>query len=98
MSSLCEDSTTDWMILHSHPEHYSNTKSERFGFPRFLNGMDAACQLRQIDKDTVLIFITNLAQYAINSYDVHALDFMVKPVECGECLPFAETVGGQWWN
>lgn len=49
-----------------------------------LNGLDAARRLRQMDEDVVLIFITNLAQYAINGYEVRALDFMVKPVTYGE--------------
>jgi len=49
-----------------------------------LNGLDAARRLRQVDEDAVLIFITNLAQYAIKGYEVHALDFMVKPVAYGE--------------
>lgn len=49
-----------------------------------LNGLDTARRLRQVDENVTLIFITNLAQYAINGYEVRALDFMVKPVEYGE--------------
>lgn len=49
-----------------------------------MNGLDTARRLRQVDEDVALIFITNLAQYAINGYEVRALDFMVKPVEYGE--------------
>lgn len=49
-----------------------------------LNGLDTARRLRQVDEDVALIFITNLAQYAIKGYEVRALDFMVKPVEYEE--------------
>ncbi|GAA0799728.1 LytTR family DNA-binding domain-containing protein [Faecalicatena orotica] len=45
-----------------------------------LNGLDAARKLRMMDMHVCLIFITNMAQYAINGYEVQALDFMVKPV------------------
>lgn len=45
-----------------------------------LGGMDAAAKLREIDKAVILIFVTNLAQFAIKGYEVDALDFVVKPV------------------
>lgn len=46
-----------------------------------MNGMEAAQLLRSYDKQTPLIFVTDLAQYAIHGYQVDALDFIVKPVE-----------------
>lgn len=46
-----------------------------------INGMDAAKTIRTTDGDTALIFVTQMAQYAINGYQVDALDFIVKPVE-----------------
>lgn len=49
-----------------------------------MNGLDTARRLRQVDEGVALIFITNLAQYAINGYEVRALDFIVKPVEYRE--------------
>lgn len=45
-----------------------------------LNGMDTARQLRQVDLQTVILFVTNIAQYAINGYEVDAVDYMIKPV------------------
>ncbi|MCI8613048.1 MAG: response regulator transcription factor [Clostridia bacterium] len=45
-----------------------------------LNGMDTAKRLRAVDKDVVLIFVTNMAQFALGGYAVDAMDFMVKPV------------------
>ena len=44
------------------------------------NGMEAAKILRQTDQTTILVFITNLKQYAINGYDVDAIGFVVKPI------------------
>lgn len=45
-----------------------------------IDGMEAAEKLREIDKDVVLIFVTNMAQLAIKGYKVNAMDFLVKPV------------------
>ena len=44
-----------------------------------LNGMQTAKKLREIDKEVSLIFVTNLAQYAVEGYEVDAFDFIVKP-------------------
>lgn len=45
-----------------------------------MTGMEAAQALRQMDRAVVLIFITNMAQYAISGYSVEALDFILKPI------------------
>ena len=45
-----------------------------------MSGMEAAGLMRAYDEETPLIFVTNLAQYAIRGYEVDALDFIVKPV------------------
>ena len=45
-----------------------------------MNGMEAATRIRQMDRDVVLMFVTNMIQYAINGYEVGALDFVLKPV------------------
>ena len=37
-------------------------------------------KLREIDNNVLVIFVTNLAQYAVNGYEVDAFDFLVKPV------------------
>lgn len=44
-----------------------------------LNGLEVSKKLREIDADTILIFITNLAQYAIDGYTVKATDYIIKP-------------------
>ncbi len=45
------------------------------------DGMTAAKRLRRIDKVVTLVFITNLAQYAVAGYEVDALDYILKPVD-----------------
>ena len=45
-----------------------------------VNGMDAAEQVRLKDSDVVLMFITNMANYALRGYEVGALDFVMKPI------------------
>ena len=47
----------------------------------FINGMDAARYIRRMDQRVIIIFITSLAQYAIQGYEVQALDYILKPVE-----------------
>ncbi len=45
-----------------------------------MDGMEASRRLRKVDKDVVLILITNLVQFAVNGYEVEAFDFVVKPI------------------
>lgn len=45
-----------------------------------MDGMEVAHEVRRTDQAAGIIFITNMAQYAIRGYEVSAIDFMVKPV------------------
>lgn len=45
-----------------------------------LDGFAAAQQIRQLDSDVVIVFVTALGQYAIRGYEVGALSYLVKPV------------------
>lgn len=47
---------------------------------KHLDGMTTAERIRQMDVEVILIFITNMAQYAIKGYSVGALDYVLKPV------------------
>ena len=47
---------------------------------RRMDGMAAAEAIRKVDRDVILIFITNMAQFAIRGYAVDALDYILKPV------------------
>ncbi|MBQ8160630.1 MAG: response regulator transcription factor [Clostridia bacterium] len=46
-----------------------------------LDGMETAHLIRKMDQDCILIFVTNMAQFAIKGYEVDALDFILKPVK-----------------
>lgn len=45
-----------------------------------MNGMETARALRKMDATVILIFITNLAQYAVNGYEVEAMNYLLKPI------------------
>lgn len=47
---------------------------------RFMDGMTAAGIIRESDPEVIIIFITNMAQYAIKGYQVNATDYVLKPV------------------
>ena len=47
---------------------------------KFMDGMTAAEEIRKVDPEVVIIFITNMAQYAIRGYAVDALDYVLKPI------------------
>ena len=47
---------------------------------RFMDGMSAAEEIRKQDSEVVIMFITNMTQYAIRGYEVDALDYILKPV------------------
>ena len=45
-----------------------------------MDGMTAATQIRRADSEVVLVFITNMVQYAIGGYAVNAMDYLLKPL------------------
>lgn len=45
-----------------------------------MDGMRAAHKLREVDNFVLLIFITNMGDYAVKGYDVGAIAFIKKPV------------------
>ena len=46
----------------------------------YMDGMTAAEEIRRLDTEVVIIFITNSQQYAIKGYAVDALDYVLKPI------------------
>lgn len=46
----------------------------------YLDGMTAAELIRRSDPEVILIFVTNMPQYAIRGYAVGAMDYVLKPV------------------
>lgn len=47
---------------------------------RFMDGMTAAEKIRKVDRDVLIMFITNRTDYAIRGYQVDAIDYVLKPV------------------
>ncbi len=45
-----------------------------------MDGMDASKKLREIDDNIQIIFCTTMAKYALFGYEVHAFDYLVKPI------------------
>ena len=45
-----------------------------------INGMRAAELIREKDDRVILVFITNVARYAVKGYEVQALDYILKPL------------------
>lgn len=46
-----------------------------------MDGMEIARRIRAQDREVVIVFITNMAQYAIQGYEVNAMDFVLKPIQ-----------------
>lgn len=45
------------------------------------NGINTAREVRLQDEAVTILFVTNIAQYAINAFEVEAVDYIIKPVE-----------------
>ncbi len=45
-----------------------------------MNGMECVKKLREIDDTVLVVFVTNLSQFAVDGYEVKAFDFVVKPI------------------
>ena len=46
----------------------------------FMDGMTAAEEIRKLDSEVVIIFITNMPQFVMKGYAVDAMDYVLKPV------------------
>lgn len=45
------------------------------------DGMTAAHKLRLVDTEVMLIFVTTMAKFAVEGYEVNAFNYIVKPVD-----------------
>ncbi len=52
-----------------------------------INGMEAAEKIRAQDSRVILIFVTSMAQYAIQGYKVRAQSYILKPVSYYSLYP-----------
>jgi len=56
---------------------------------RFQDGMSAAEQIRELDKEVPIVFVTYNPRYAVQGYRVGAADYLVKPLrpeEFDDCM------------
>lgn len=49
-------------------------------YMKFCNGIDIAKKIREFDKECKFIFITSSKEHAIDSYDVNAIYYILKPI------------------
>lgn len=47
---------------------------------KFMDGLAAARKIREKDSNVIIIFITNLSEYAIQGYEVEAIGYLLKPM------------------
>ena len=45
-----------------------------------MDGISVGKKLRETDSETIIIYVTRMAQYAIHGYEVGAMDYILKPV------------------
>lgn len=45
-----------------------------------INGLETAKRLRAMNDRVIILFLTKMAQYAVNGYEVNAVDFAIKPI------------------
>ncbi len=46
-----------------------------------LNGIETSKYIRKIDNSVNIVFLTSSSEFAINGYEVGALDYLLKPVD-----------------
>lgn len=47
----------------------------------YIDGMETALRIRRTDPQVVILFVTNMTQYAIRGYEVDAMDYILKPIQ-----------------
>ncbi len=51
-----------------------------------VNGLEVAHQIRQLDSDAYIIFITGFSRYAVDAYDVHPYGYILKPIKIAKLV------------
>ena len=58
-----------------------------------INGIKAALELREKDENVKIIFISSSPEFAVESYQVEAYHYLLKPVEADTLFPLLDKVG-----
>ena len=91
--AIVEDDAEVQGVLQEYVRRYTRQYGTEFEVTLFADGVDILddyravydiifldVEMKQMDAEVILIFITNMAQYAIRGYSVGALDYVLKPV------------------
>lgn len=65
-------------------------------FPTELNGLQVATQLRMLNDQVVIVFVSNYDEYAIDGYKVNALRFLTKPISDSQVFECLDIAYRQW--
>lgn len=57
-----------------------------------LNGMETARKLREMHCESELVFLTATTKYAIESYDVNAAGYLLKPIDMGRITQILDRI------
>lgn len=55
-----------------------------------LDGLDAAREIRRFDEVADIVFLTTSPSFAYESYSVHALDYILKPIQSNLLFPILD--------
>lgn len=57
-----------------------------------MDGMELARQIRKKDERLPILFLTNRKEYVFEGYEVHALRYLLKPVDAGKLFPVLDEI------
>ncbi|MDD3268809.1 MAG: LytTR family DNA-binding domain-containing protein [Syntrophomonadaceae bacterium] len=60
-----------------------------------LNGLQAARNIYSFDKEVCIVFVTGYAKYAIDSFEVHPYNYILKPIKVSKFREMVEEVAGR---
>ncbi|NBJ93283.1 LytR/AlgR family response regulator transcription factor [Parablautia muri] len=63
-----------------------------------INGMEAAEQIREFDREICLVFVTGYSDYVFDGYKVNALDYVIKPAQAKKLLEVLKRVREHIFN
>lgn len=57
-----------------------------------MDGMELARQIRKKDERLPILFLTNRKEYVFEGYEVHALRYLLKPLDAGKLFPILDEI------
>lgn len=65
-------------------------------FPGEMNGLQLAHELRLLNEQMIIVFISNYEEYAVDGYKVNALRFFFKPIQDEQVFECLDLAYHQW--